>query len=90
MTEILPPPSNTLLCFSISYSPPTPAFEMSFKLQNIKLYSKERAEKANHWHITQKETCEDKDQKRPKVTKTVIINVHRKLTCPSGQMLMSA
>lgn len=35
---------------------------MIFKLQNIKLHSKERAEKANHWHIMQKAICEDKEQ----------------------------
>lgn len=43
---------------------PFSACEMSIRLQNIKLHSKEGVEKASHWHSMEKLTTKDRDQQQ--------------------------
>lgn len=43
---------------------PFSACEMSFRLQNIKLHSKEGVEKASHWHSIEELTTKDREQRQ--------------------------
>lgn len=53
--------SDTFPCFNfLAFS----ACETSFRLQNIKLHSKEGVEKASHWHSMEKLTSKDRERQR--------------------------